>query len=489
MADARVVSKSMSKILNFVDGALVEPAAGGFIDNVEPATGQIYGQIADSDAVDVDAAVKAAQAALPMWKKTTPQQRAAMLNKLADLMEAKQEDFIRAESIDNGKPLSLAGKVDIPRGIANLRAFGQAALEFGGEVFEKEASYTYTLRPPIGIVSIISPWNLPLLLFTWKLAPALAAGNCVIAKPSEVTPMTAFMLSELLNEAGFPKGVVNVLHGRGGSVGAAITNHPDIRAISFTGGTETGTIIYSGAAKQLKKVSLELGGKNPAIIFEDANWQEMLDGVRQAAFANQGQVCLCSSRILVQKSVYDKFKTEFLAKVAEIKIGDPLEDSTQHGATVSKDHMEKVLGYVELAKQEGGTVLAGGKRHILEGRCADGFFIEPTVIENLSASCRVNQEEIFGPVATLIPFETEAEALEIANGTEYGLSASVWTADDAKAKRMAEGIDSGIVWLNSWNLRDLDAPFGGMKKSGIGREGKWRAMQFFTEEKTVTMPV
>ncbi len=479
----------MHQILNFINGQLVEPAAGEFMENMEPATGQVYGKIPNSDAVDVQAAVEAAKAAWPAWKKTTPQMRAAMLNKLADLMEARQDEFIRAEVVDNGKPVSLAGRVDVPRGIANLRAFAQAACEFGGETFEKETSSSYTLRPPIGIVSVISPWNLPLLLFTWKLAPALAAGNCVIAKPSEVTPMTAFMLSELLNEAGFPKGVVNILHGKGVSVGAAITDHPDIRAISFTGGTETGTTIYSGAAKQLKKVSLELGGKNPAIIFDDANWDKMLDGVRMAAFANQGQVCLCGSRILVQKSIYEKFKTAFLAKVAEIKIGDPLDTETTHGATVSRDHMEKVLGYIEIAKQEGGTILTGGKHHQLEGRCAEGFFIEPTVIEGLSASCRTNQEEIFGPVVTLMPFETEAEALKLANSTEYGLAASVWTSDDAKAKRMAEGIDSGIVWLNCWNLRDLDTPFGGMKKSGIGREGKWRAMQFFTEEKTVTRPV
>ncbi len=475
-------------ILNFVDGELVAPVSGRYFDNVDPAIGKAYANVPDSDKQDLDIAVAAAKEAFPAWRDTKPETRASMLVKLAELIEAKLEEFVRAECVDTGKPITLARSVDIPRGAANLRAFAEAAQNMTGQSFKKEHAYSYTLRQPIGVVATISPWNLPLLLFTWKLAPALAAGNCVIAKPSEVTPMTAYMLSQLINEAGFPKGVINILHGKGAKIGAAITNHPDISAISFTGGTTTGIEIYSGAARQLKKVSLELGGKNPTIIFEDADWQKTIDGAVAAAFTNQGQVCLCGSRILVQASVYDKFKEDFLKKVNEITIGDPLENSTKHGASVSKEHMEKVLSYIELAKEEGGKVLAGGKRHMVDGRCKDGYFIEPTVIEGLNQTCRTNQEEIFGPVVTLMPFETEEKALAIANATQYGLAASVWTSDEARAKRMAASIDSGIVWLNCWNLRDLDTPFGGMKKSGVGREGKQRAMEFFTEEKTVTSP-
>ncbi len=479
----------MIVLQNYIDGTLCAPKAGSYIDSVEPATGKIFAQVPDSDAADVEAAVQAAKRAWPAWKRATAAERAAMLNNLVDLMEARLEEFIQAESRDNGKPVSLARAVDIPRGIANLRAFAEAATQLQGQQFEKPNSRSYTLRQPIGIVSVISPWNLPLLLFTWKIAPALAAGNCVIAKPSEVTPLTAYMLSELLTEAGFPAGVVNVLHGRGASVGAAITAHPDIKAISFTGGTATGLAIYEGAAKRLKKVSLELGGKNPTIVFEDCDFEKTVNGAVAAAFTNQGQVCLCGSRLLLQRGIYEKFKAAFVEKVKAIQIGDPQNAATQYGATVSELHMQKVLSYIDLAQQEGGVILTGGKRRMVDGRCAEGYFIEPTVIENLAPSCRTNQEEIFGPVVTLIPFEDEAEAVKIANGTEYGLAASVWTEDKAKASRMAAQIDSGIVWINCWNLRDLDTPFGGMKQSGLGREGKWRALEFFTEEKTVTEPV
>lgn len=474
------------KIQNYIDGKLTPPTAGGYFDNVEPATGKTYSSVPDSDKTDLDNAVKAAQHAFPKWKQTTPEQRGAMLLKLADLVEAKREAFERAESIDNGKPLYLSRTVDIFRAIANLRNFGAARADNYLQQFEKDNSTSYTLRQPIGVVAIISPWNLPLLLFTWKLAPALMAGNCVIAKPSEITPMTAFMLSELFNEAGFPPGVVNVVHGKGASIGQAITDHPDITAISFTGGTATGTTIYQGASKLLKKVSLELGGKNPTIVFADAEFDKAVEATTNSAFANQGQVCLCSERILIERSIYDKFRDALVERAKKIIIGDPLVEGTQHGATVSEAHMKKILDGFELAKKEGGKLIAGGKRRIVEGRCKDGFFVEPTIFEGLAPECKTNQEEVFGPLAVLIPFDTEEEAFTIANGTKYGLSASVFTSDEARAKRMAAGIDSGIIWINCWNIRDLDTPFGGMKKSGIGREGKQRALEFFTEEKTVT---
>lgn len=478
----------MITLHNFIDGSLIASTSGQYCDSIDPATGQPHGLVPDSDARDLEMAVQAAQRAFPAWRETSAAERAAMLSKLADLIEARLEEFAQAETLDNGKPIFLSRSIDIPRSIANLRAFAEAATQLSGQIFEKPHSHSYTLRQPIGVVSVISPWNLPLLLFTWKLAPALAAGNCVIAKPSEVTPLTAYLLSTLLNEAGFPKGVVNILHGKGPKIGAAITEHPGIKAISFTGGTATGIAIYSGAAKYLKKVSLELGGKNPTIVFEDADFEKAVEGAVAAAFTNQGQICLCGSRLLVQESIYEKFKVALLAKVQTITPGDPREESTRHGATVSEAHMQKVLSYIALAKQEGGTILTGGNRHSVQGRCENGYFIEPTLIEGLSPTCRTNQEEIFGPVVTLLPFKTEADALAIANGTAYGLASSVWTENKERAARMAERIESGIVWLNCWNLRDLDTPFGGMKQSGLGREGKWRALEFFTEEKTVTAP-
>jgi len=476
------------KILNYVNGEMVEPKSGAYFESVDPATGKAYAQVPDSDAADLDAAVIAAQAAFPAWRDAPPEQRAACLNKLADLLEARADEFAKAESIDNGKPVSVAAERDVPRSVANLRAYAEAALHIEGERFEKPDSRTYTLRQPMGVVASISPWNFPLMLFTWKFAPALAAGNCVIAKPSEVTPMSAYMLSTLANDAGFPPGVLNVLHGKGPQIGQAITDHPDIAAISFTGGTATGKTIYSGAAQHLKKVSLELGGKNPVIVFDDADFDAALDGAVMAAFANQGQVCLCGSRLFVQDTIYENFRDALVTKAKTIEIGDPLEDGTQHGAQVSKDHMEKILSYIDLAREEGGTVLCGGQRHMLEGRCADGYFIEPTVIEGLPHTCRTNQEEIFGPVVSIMPFKTEDEVLEMANSTQYGLAASIWTQDEVRKTRMADNIESGIVWLNAWNLRDLEAPFGGVKKSGVGREGKRRSIEFFTQEKTVTQP-
>lgn len=478
----------LRKIQNFIGGELQDAVGGGFFDCEDPSTGQPYALVPDSDARDLDIAVAAAQKAAPVWGGMTADTRCAIMHKLASLMEKRQEDFIRAECIDNGKPIELCRAVDIPRAIANIRFFAEAGKEFEGDTFRNDKSFSYTLRQPFGVVSTISPWNLPLLLFTWKLAPALASGNCVIAKPSEVTPMTAFMLSELAEEAGFPKGVLNVVHGKGAKIGAAITTHPGIPAISFTGGTATGKDIYGKASQLLKKVSLELGGKNPTIIFDDAKWDAALNGALAAAFTNQGQICLCGSRILVQNTIFDKFRDAFVGKARGYVVGDPLDPKTTQGAVVSKAHMEKILSYIDLATREGGKILTGGKRLFLKGRCNTGYFIEPTVIEGLSPACRTNQEEIFGPVATLIPFVDEEDAIRIANGTQYGLAASVWTESKERARTVAAKLESGIVWLNCWNLRDLRTPFGGMKNSGVGREGGLRALEFFTEEKTVCQP-
>lgn len=475
-------------IENLIGGELVAPVSGGYFDSINPATGKVFAKVPESGADDLQNAVEAAQKAFPAWRDTPPLKRAALMHKLADLIEARFDEFVEAEVDDNGKPISLASRVDIPRGAANFRAFADALPNFTGTHFDKAHAISDVSYHPVGVVATISPWNLPFLLFTWKLAPALAAGNCVIAKPSEVTPFTAYLMSKLVKEAGFPDGVLSIIHGKGPDIGAAITDHPDIKAISFTGGTATGRTIYQGAAKHLKKVSLELGGKNPTIIFDDSDLDAAVEGAKAAAFTNQGQVCLCGSRLFVQESIYEDFKAAFISAVQDIEIGDPHVSATEHGAMVSEDHMQKVLSYIELAQQEGGTLLCGGQQHTPEGRCENGCFIEPTVFENLSYSCRTNQEEIFGPVVTLIPFSNEADVIEMANSTEYGLAASVWTLDQERAKRVAAKLESGIVWINCWNVRDLETPFGGVKNSGVGREGVWNALKFFSEEKTVTIP-
>lgn len=476
-------------IQNLIGGTFKPPASGEHFKSINPATGNIYAHIPASGDDDLEDAVAQAKAAFPAWRATSAEDRAKLLHNLADLIDDHFDEFVEAEVNDNGKPVSLAGKIDIPRGAANLRAYADAVLKFKGPEYKKDHAESHVLHQPIGVVGVISPWNLPFLLFTWKLAPAIAAGNCVIAKPSEVTPMTAYMLSRLISKAGFPDGVINILHGRGAEIGAAMTDHPDIKAISFTGGTQTGRSIYQGAAKHLKKVSLELGGKNPTIIFEDADFGRALDGAVAAAFTNQGQICLCGSRLFVQEGIFEKFKAAFVEKAAGIMPADPMNQETQHGAMVSKAHMDKVLSYIKLAKDEGGQILCGGERVLLDGRCENGYFIAPTVIDGLPQACRTNREEIFGPVVALIPFKDEADVLAMANDTEYGLAASVWTADKDRAARMARDLESGIVWLNCWNLRDLETPFGGVKNSGVGREGVWNALKFFSEEKTVTKPV
>lgn len=476
----------MQKIKNYINGELLEPVGNTYIDNYNPATGKVYSLIPDSDERDVQLAAEAALKAFPAWSLTPKEQRSKIMLKIAALIERDLERFAVAESVDNGKPVSLAKVMDIPRAIDNFHFYATAILHYGSESHAMEdTALNYTLRSPVGVAGCISPWNLPLYLFTWKIAPALAAGNCVVAKPSEITPMTAYLLSELCIEAGLPKGVLNIVHGYGHKVGAAITVHPKIPLISFTGGTKTGAEIARVAAPMFKKMSLELGGKNPNIIFADCNFENAIKTTLNSSFLNQGQICLCGSRIFIEKSIYEKFKTEFVTKAKEMKVGNPADASTRIGAVVSKPHKEKILSYIELAKQEGGTVLCGGHEVKLEGEFAEGYYIAPTIIEGLSYDCRTNQEEIFGPVVTLTPFETEDEVLKYANSTQYGLAAIVWTENLTKAHRVAAQLHSGIVWINCWLLRDLRTPFGGVKGSGVGREGGFEALHFFTEPKNV----
>ena len=476
----------MQYIENYIGGELVKPVSGEYLDNFNPATGEVYSHIPDSDARDVEKAAEAAKAAFPAWSKTSNEQRHDVLMRLVSLIERDLDELAAAESIDNGKPLTLAKTVDISRAVSNFKFYATAAMHTATEAHETVGqAINYTLRQPLGVVGCISPWNLPLYLFSWKIAPALAAGCTVVAKPSEITPMTAYLLSKLCIEAGLPPGVLNIVHGLGPKVGSAIVGHKDVKAVSFTGGTKTGEEIARTGAPMFKKLSLELGGKNPNIIFADCNYEEMLTTTIRSSFSNQGQICLCGSRIFVERPMYEQFKGDFVERASKLKIGDPLEPGTDVGAIVSKQHYEKILSYIELAKQEGGNIILGGNAVTLDGRCRDGWFIEPTVIENLSHDCRTNQEEIFGPVVTITPFDTEGEVLDYANSVRYGLSATVWTENLSQAHRVAAQIESGIVWVNCWLLRDLRTPFGGMKDSGIGREGGFEALNFFTEEKNV----
>lgn len=474
------------QLRNFIDGQFCNPIEGKYIDNVNPATGKVYGQIPNSTAKDIESAVEAAKKAFPAWSVSTNEYRFTILNRIAELIDENLEALALAESNDNGKPLWLSKSVDIPRASSNFRFFATGIMHFAAESHSMEdKAINYTLRQPIGIVGCISPWNLPLYLFTWKIVPALAAGNCVIAKPSEVTPVSAYLLSEICKEAGLPNGVLNIVHGDGPNCGEAIVKHPMIKAISFTGSTRAGERIAAIAAPMFKKLSLELGGKNPNIIFADCDWDKMMKTTIRSSFSNQGQICLCGSRILIESSVYEKFKKEFVERVKKLSVGDPLNESSRQGAVVSKVHFDKVMHCIETAKQEGGTILCGGHAVHPEGRCAKGYFIEPTVIEGLGPSCKTNQEEIFGPVVTLQSFNTTEEALSLANATAYGLACTIWTQDISKANIVAGKMESGIVWVNCWLHRDLRTPFGGVKNSGVGREGGWDALRFFTEAKNV----
>ena len=475
----------MEKIYNYINGELVEPCSGNFIENYNPSNGKVYSLIPDSNENDIDNAVASAKTAFETWGSTTKKYRSDLLMRLADKIEEYTEELIIAESIDNGKPESLARLVDIPRASENFRFFATAILHFSSEIHEMDGkAINYTLREPIGVAACISPWNLPIYLLTWKIAPALAAGNTVVAKPSEITPMTAYILSKICIEVGFPPGVINIVHGIGSKMGDALTSHPDTPIVSFTGGTQTGQHISKLAAPMFKKLSLELGGKNPNIIFADANFDKSVAIAVKAAFSNQGQICLCGSRLFIEKTIYEKFKIALIEKASLLKVGNPKEN-VDLGAVVSKEHMNKILSKIEEAKSLGGKILLGGKRKILNGEFKNGYYIEPTIIEGLPYNCSVNQEEIFGPVLTLIPFDSEEEVIQMANSTKYGLSASIFTENISKGHRVAAKIKSGIVWINTWLLRDLRIPFGGMKQSGVGREGGFKSLQFFTEPKNV----
>lgn len=476
----------MEKIQNYIGGKMVAPVSGNYFDNYDPSKGVPYSSIPDSSTEDVALAVEEAKKAFPIWSKLSIEERGEWLIKLSEGIAARMEEFVKAESRDNGKTIKLAGQVDIPRAVSNFKFYGTAIQHFASESHNMVGvGVNYTLRKPIGVVGCISPWNLPLYLFSWKVAPAMAAGNCVIAKPSEITPFTTYLLSKVMDDVNFPKGVLNIVHGYGQKAGEAIVQHPDIKAISFTGGTKTGEHISAVAAPMFKKLSLELGGKNPNIIFDDCDFEAMLSTTMRSSFANQGQICLCGSRIFVQRKIYDKFKEAFVQKTKGSVVSYPSDASAHLGAIVSKQHMEKILSYIELAKQEGGTVLAGGNQVHLDAPYEKGYYVQPTIIEGLPYDCRTNQEEIFGPVVTIQPFDTEEEVIKMANATKYGLSATIWTSDLKRAHRVAEQVEAGIIWINAWLVRDLRTPFGGMKASGVGREGGWGAIEFFTEPKNV----
>jgi len=476
----------METIRNYINGMLDAPAEGQYLTNLNPATGAAYSYIPDSDGQDVETAVQAGKKAFPEWSGTTARDRSALLMRIARKIEDNSEALAHAETTDTGKPLSLSRSVDIPRAAQNFHFFATAILHQESAFHQTDqTAINYTYRSPVGLAGCISPWNLPLYLFTWKIAPALATGNCVIAKPSEITPMTALRLSEICREAGLPPGVLNIVHGLGEKAGQAIIEHPDIPAISFTGGTETGAKIARTAGPQFKKLSLELGGKNPNCIFADCDFNEAIETTLRSSFANQGQICLCGSRVLIEDTLYEDFKEALYEKTRALTVGDPLDENTHSGAVVSKAHQENILSYIRLAQEEGGRIITGGNAVQLEGRCAGGYFVEPTIIEGLDAACRTNQEEIFGPVITLLPFKTEEEALQIANSTQQGLSATIWTGNLKRAHRVAHQVEAGIIWVNCWLLRDLRTPFGGMKSSGIGREGGQEALAFFTEPKNV----
>ena len=476
----------MIEIKNYINGKLSNNSNLNHIEVYNPSIGKIYATCPNSDSKTLDSAIKSSKKAFPAWSKLSYSERAKFLFKISNLLEKNIDKFSKYESMDNGKPLTLSRNLDVPRAIENLRFFGSIISNNKSDAFYMEnIGINYTIKQPLGIVGTISPWNLPLYLFTWKIAPALVTGNCVIAKPSEITPMTAYLFSKLCIEAELPKGVLNILHGMGSKIGLNIVKHDEIKAISFTGGTETGKIISAECSKSFKKLNLEMGGKNPVLIFDDCDYSKMINNIIKSSFLNQGQICLAGSRLYVHKNIYKKFKNDFVKEVKKIITGDPFHKLSDQGAIVSKEHQNKIDSYINIAIKEGCKVLQGGNKIKMKDHCENGWYFEPTIIENYDNNSKVNQDEIFGPVVTLNSFESDQEAVDLANNNDYGLASIIWTENINKAHRIADEIQSGIVWINCWLERDLRTPFGGMKKSGYGKEGGNHALDFFTREKNV----
>ena len=480
---------TVAEYRNYVQGRFVTSTRQ--FDDINPATGKVAATVHEADDALVAAAVDAARSALRgPWGETTAEQRAAVLDRIASVIERRAEDFLAAEVGDTGKPAELARSLDIPRGSANFRTFANLIRATGGELYESPApdggALNYTIRRPLGVVGVISPWNLPLLLFTWKVAPALACGNTIVAKPSEETPGSATLLAEVMHEAGLPAGVFNLVHGYGpGSAGEAIVRSPGIDGLTFTGESRTGATIMKQAAEGVRPVSFELGGKNAALVFADCDFDSAVDGVARSTFMNTGQVCLCTERVYVERSIYERFVTALAERARALRIGDPWDRATQLGPLISQEHRQKVLSYYELARREGAEVIAGGGVPDIGGQNAGGWYIEPTVWTNLRPDSRCQQEEVFGPVCAITPFDAEDEVVELANDSAYGLAASIWTTNLKRGHRLAGRIEVGLVWLNTWFLRDLRTPFGGSKLSGIGREGGRHSLDFYSELRNV----
>lgn len=473
-------------INNYVNGELKTSQTNEYIDVFEPATGNVYAKVPNSNESEIDEAIFSAKEAFPKWSNFSINQRSIYLLKIAERIQENIQELANYESRDTGKPISLALKMDIPRSIKNLTFFCQYALEYKKDFqLKSKFSKNEITSFPLGVVACITPWNLPLYLLTWKIAPALIMGNTVVAKPSEITPYTAYKFAEICKKIDLPPGVLNIINGNGDKVGNSLSKHPEIKAISFTGGTITGKKIIKESSKNFKKLALEMGGKNPSIIFEDCNYSNMLDTVIKSSFTNQGQICLCSSKLLIEKSIYEKFKIDFCKKVSELLIGDPINPKTEFGAITSKDQYEKILAYIKLSKEQNGSILIGGKVRKLKQRCDRGWFIEPTVIEGLDLDSKLHKEEFFGPLVTIQTFSSVDEAVNLANNTKYGLSATIWTNDLEKANNVAKQIESGVIWINCWMIRDLRTPFGGIKDSGYGKEGGFEALKFFTEQKNI----